>query len=149
MWRIKAAVVLVVLVGTLLAGVATAYGFWWWNAEIDVEGVNVRTIWSVVDDEAGQESYLARIKIGVPLGAHAEVKVKADTETVSIRPSPHLACLSGGIEAEVVYTVTPLRRATGTQVEVSVTANGQEIGSGAGLVGERIEVNVVIPGNCS
>ena len=149
MWRFRAAVVLVVLVGTLLAGVATVYGFWWWNAEIDVEGVEVRIIWSVVDDEAGQDNYHARIKIHVPLDAEAEIKGQADTETVSIHRSKDLACQSGGIETGVDYVVTPLQGATGSQEEVSVTANGQVIGSNTGTVGERIDVNVIIPGNCS
>ena len=76
------------VVGALIFGLNAAYGIWWWNASIDVEGVDVRTAWTVTDDELGGESYEARIKLSAPREADAEIVEVADNEKVVINPNP-------------------------------------------------------------
>ena len=61
---------------------------WGWNAAIDVEGVDVRTAWTVVDgDPAGPAAYYAEIKLFLPEEAGARIVsyVEAESVTLSFR----------------------------------------------------------------
>ncbi len=40
-------------------GAAVAQGFWWWNSTVDVEGVELRSIWEVTD--GGDSAYLYEV----------------------------------------------------------------------------------------
>ncbi|MCH8086517.1 MAG: hypothetical protein IIC81_01555 [Chloroflexi bacterium] len=51
MWRIRALVLMGVLVGMLIFGAVGVYAGWYWNSQTDVEGTSLRTIWTVVGDE--------------------------------------------------------------------------------------------------
>ena len=82
MWRFKSGIALGVMVGVLIFGATIAYGSWWWNSHIDVEGVDVRTIWTVTDDPEGENNYHTDIVVRLPVNAEAEIKSQAETETV-------------------------------------------------------------------
>ena len=132
--------------GTLLIfGALSVLGSWWWNASIDVEGVDVRTRWTVVDDEEGADQYHALIGVGVPQEARAEIVTQAENEKVRLVHTSHLDCAGRGIETLVVYRVSPLEGAIGTQVEVEVTADRDVIGRGSGGLDQYIRVRTLIP----
>ena len=150
MWRVRLSVALSVAVSVMIFGAAVAYGWWWWNAQIDVEGVDVRTVWTVVDDEHGADNYFTTIGVLLPLEAQAEVIEQAKNEEVHLQGTNELECGIGGIEAVVGYVVEPLDGAIGTKVAVKVTADGETVGHGTGKVGEPIVVEpITIPGTCS
>ena len=149
MWKIRSLVVLVVLVGVLVFGAVVAHGGWWWNTSIDVEGVEVRTFWTVEDDPDGATNYHTKIRIDLPKVASAEVVEKADTESVKLKAKHGLGCLSEGIEAKVTYKVKPQDGAIGKDVKVWVTADDQLLGEKTGKVGKKIKLDVFIPATCS
>ena len=149
MWRFRSIVALGVLAGTLIFGAVVVYAGWQWNALLDVEGVDVRTAWTVVDDPEGDTNYHTNIKFKHPNEAEVEVEEQAGAETVILKPSKKLECGPDGIEARVEYKVTALEGAAGSEVEVTVTADGEVVGQETGKVGKRINVDVLIPGNCS
>lgn len=84
MWRVRLSVALSVAMAMMIFGAAVAYGWWWWNAHIDVEGVDVRTVWTVVDDEEGADNYFTSIGVLLPLEAQAEVIEQAKNEEVHL-----------------------------------------------------------------
>lgn len=145
MWRFRVLAGLGVLTGILIFGAVIVHAGWYWNAEIDVEGIDVRTIWTVVDDEEGAKSYHAAIVVGLPEHADAKVVSEAETETVHLVYTEHLACTPTGIESVVGYRVVPLHGAVGELVEVTVTADGVVVGHDTGHVGEAIKLRVLIP----
>lgn len=148
MWRVRSLVVLTVVAAVLLLGTAVAYAGWgwWWNATIDVEGVEVHTAWAVVDDPGGAYNYSTRINMALPKGAQASVIDYADNETVRLTSSGRLECHSDGVEAMVTYKVKPVDDAVGEQVEVAVvTDEGTTIGEGSGEVGKMLRLRVFIP----
>lgn len=95
-------------------------GGWFWNAHIDVEGVETHVVWTVEDDPTGADDYKAKIKMVVPREADAHVVAKAPNERVRIRHSGRLDCLHNGIEAFVKVKVKPMRGAEGEDVRVTV-----------------------------
>ena len=74
MWRTRTSVVLGVFAVTLIIGAAVAYAGWYWNASIDVEGVDVRTQWTVAGDPEGAKNYGADIHVDLPPPAEASVE---------------------------------------------------------------------------
>ncbi len=150
MRRFRLLIIAGLALAVLLIGVTVAYAGWKWNAALDVEGAEVRTAWEIVSD--GDEDpgiYSAEIEVMLPEGASAEVIEQADNEEVSLDDDDDLECLANGIEAEVQYEVEATGNPQVNGVSVSVTANGQELGSAVGDLGEKIRVDVVIPGTCS
>ena len=149
-----------VMVGVLAAflafggGLAYAYGDWFWNAQIDVQGVDVRTQWQVVDEDGvalhGEEdSYRATIRVVLPRDAEASIVARAATESVALTSSAKLECSADGIEARVLYKVKDIGNdALSDTVIVTVTADGVVVGTASGGFGEKIELNVSIPGSC-
>ena len=99
MWRLKLLIAAVVAVTALVLGVAVAYGYWYWNAQIDVEGVDVRTVWTVTGDPDGQDNYSAKIVLNVPKDAEAQVIKAAANERVKIKHTGKLICTDEGVEA--------------------------------------------------
>ena len=150
MWRIRSLFVLAVLAVVVLVGtvVVQADWGWWWNAQLDVEGVEVHTAWTVEDDADGS-NYRAQIKFWAPQGADVVVVDESDNESV-VTPEAGvgLACTADGVEAKVEYLVLATSgSATGQDASVWVTVVGvpEPIGEGSGQVGDRITVDVVIP----
>ena len=119
MWRLKALALLPVVAATLFLGplVAHAEGSWqddladgvgaygwYWNARVEVEGVSVRTLWTVVGEndttiDGEADGYEADISVTVPDGADTTVVEWAANERVHLIQSDELECKSDGIEA--------------------------------------------------
>ena len=125
------------------------YAGWQWNAALDVEGTEVRTAWTVVDDPRGDTNYHTDIKFKHPKRANVEVLEKARTEAVTLKPTGSLECGPDGIEAKIEYKVTALSGAVGGEVEVTVTADDEVVGQKSGNLNAYIKVDVLIPGSCS
>ena len=150
MRRIKFLGVLGVVLGLAIFGAVAVYASWWWNAQIDVESVDVRTVWQVVDDPDGSFNYHANIRFRHPEDARARIVHTARTETVHLSDSERLRCLDSGIQVQARYDVAPLDGAIGHRVRVTLTADGVAIARGSGSVGESIRVRGLIPGaSCS
>lgn len=149
MWRFRSTVALGVLAASLIFGVVAVYAGWQWNAQLDVEGTEVRTAWTVVDDPKGEYNYFTKIKFKHPKEAEVEVLKQAKTEKVVLKPTGSLECGRHGIEAKVIYKVKALDGAVGSEVLVTVTAGDRVLGQETGAVGKRIKVNVTVPGSCS
>ena len=81
----------------------------------------------------------------VPKDAEARVIKAADNERVRINHTGGLDCTDDGIEAQAIYRISATDGAAGSEVSVTVTADGDPIGAGTGEVGKRIRVDVVIP----
>ena len=148
MWRIWSMVVLG-LISMLIFGAAIAYGSnWWWNSQFDVEGVDLRTVWTVDGGMVGgaANDYRALISVRVPNHASVQLLQVADNESIIISHFGGLECKDDGIEAEVVYRVSPLGAADGSElVEVTLTADGQYVDSEIGHLEEDITLQVFIP----
>ena len=143
MWRIRALVLLGVLVGMLIFGAVGVYAGWYWNSQTDVEGTSLRTIWTVVGDEKGSENYHADINIALPEGAQIGDSVVALTETLTFSTDSELECDDDGLEAVVTFNV--IDDGPGKKVRVTITADGKNIGRDIGNLGEEIVVKVDIP----
>ena len=148
MWRIRSLFVFAVLAAVLLVGtvVVQAGWGWWWNAQFDVEGVEVHTAWTVDGDGS---NYWAQIKFWAPKGADVIVINESDNETV-VTPEAGLGleCTADGVAAKVEYRVKATSdSATGETAYVWVTVVGvpEPVGEGSGLVGDRFTVDVFIP----
>lgn len=147
MWKIKSLAATVVLLGVLAFGAVAVHAGWYWNSAINVEGVEVRTRWTVDGgaDPAAADDYLAAIGLALPVGASAEViEVAANVELNLFDASGKYKCHANGIDARVEYVVAALPGEDGTQVQVTVTADGQVIGEATGKVGRTIPVDVFI-----
>jgi hypothetical protein len=142
MWRIT--VILGTVLSVLLFGAVVASAGWWWNAELDIEGVEVRTAWTVTDDPGA--NHKANIHLTLPAKADVSIVQQASNESIKIKHSKRYECSADGIEATVSYRVRPAGRdAVGTQVAVEVTADGDVVGEGTGVVGKQIKVDVFVP----
>ena len=150
MWRLRSIVSLGAFVAVLVLGTAVAFGShnWWWNAQIDVEGTDVRTVWSVHDDPDGAGNYEASITLTIPNEADASIVSQSSNETVELKSNGGLECTSQGIEAKAVFRVYSQEGPAWNEVVVSVTADGTKIGSGTGALGGIVQVDVLIPGTC-
>ncbi len=151
MWRFKSMAVSGVILGALILGATIAHGGWSWNAAIDVEGAEVRTAWTVVDDPNGEYNYFTKITLKLPLGAESTIIEQSNTETVVESVGGNLECTADGIEARVAYNVKSQPGAVGTEVEVWVTADGQELTRRTHVVDDRFRTEkFLIPGvTCS
>ena len=147
MWQIKSLAITVVLLGVLAFGAVAVHAGWYWNTLFDVEGVDVRTQWTVdggADPEAADD-YYTLIELYVPKGAYAAVvEVAANVEASVAEASPKYKCHADGIDARVEYVVVALPGADGEQVQVTVTADGQVIGEATGKLDRTIPVDVFI-----
>jgi hypothetical protein len=84
--------------------------------------------------------------LALPKGADVSVVEQASNESIKINHSGRYECSADGIEATVSYKVKPANKdAVGTQVAVQVTADGDVVGEGTGVVGEQVKVDVFIP----
>ena len=154
MLRMRSLVVIAVLMATIIFGstLASAGWGWWWNAQLDVEGTEVHTEWTVTDDQDNTvdgeaDRFRALIKITLPDGADAALVAQADTETVVLQYSSSLECKVDGIEAEIETKVTALGQVAGMKVAVVVTADGQDVDSVTGHLNESLNQQVLIPTN--
>ena len=152
MWRFRSVAILGTLAGVLIFGAVVAHGGWSWNAQLAVEGMDVRTSWTVLDDPDGASAYFTDIKVSLPPQAVAAVVAYSANETVQLGQRASLACLPNGIEAVFEFQVRPLAGADGKTVAVTVTANGVVVGQDSGVLNQNIvmlPVNTVIPATCS
>ena len=148
MWKIKSLAATVVLLGVLAFGAVAVQAGWYWNTAINVEGVDVRTRWTVDGgaDPATADDYMAFIGLSVPKGAYAEVvEVAGNVELTLTEASKKYECHANGIDARVVYAVNSLPGMGGDQVQVTVTADGLVVGEATGRIGRTITVDVFIP----
>ena len=148
MWKFKLLLVPTIVLGTLLFGVVSAHAWgWWWNAELEVGGEEVHTVWAVDGNEA---DYFASINIYLPQGVTAEVVEASDNERVRLHEDGDLACGPGGAETRVEYKVRAKGKANDTVVTARVTGAGNnDLGEPAiGSTHGKITVNAVIPGAC-
>ena len=111
MIHFKSLAVTVVLLGVLVFGAAVAHAGWYWNSATYVEGIEIRTPWTVTDDEFGFNDYFADIEIFLPPEVAASIFEVAKTEAASLA-SEHdvdiddddaLSCHANGIEARVEF----------------------------------------------
>ena len=151
MWRLRSTVILGVLAGVMIFGALTAFGGWWWNAKIDVEGVELRTIWEVTDQPGDNDAYYytTDFTVVIPKEANATIIEQASNETVTITTSKKLDCLANDLEMEVKAKVTALEGATGTQAKVTLTADGVVVSEKTGKVGRWIKQSLDFPAICS
>lgn len=151
MWWFKTLAVTAVILGALLLGVVVAYAGWSWNAQLSVEGVEVRTDWTVVDDQTGQSydsesgDFHATITAAFAKEADVEVLAVADTETVRVKHRGSLECKPDGVEAEFVFKVSALEAVSANKVVATIRVGGQEIDKVTGQLDERLQFQVVIP----
>ncbi len=147
MWWIKSLVMTLLLLGMLAFSGGVAQAGWYWNSAINVEGVDIRTRWTVDRgaDPAAAYDYFAVIKGAVPEGVQPQIMAKADTETVATKAGSLLGCYSNGIDAYAQYSVAALDGADGTRVDVTVTADGQVVGRAWGRIGQTIGLRLFIP----
>jgi hypothetical protein len=100
----------------------------------------------VVEKDDTPDNYEASILLVVPRGADADVLDQASNESVRIRESRRYRCAADGIGVKASYKVRATSSlAVGTQVVVTVTADGAVIGEGTGKVGSVIGVDAFIP----
>ena len=131
-------------------GAAVAQGFWWWNSTVDVEGVELRSIWEVTDGGDSAYLYEGEVVITVPSEAKAVLVGAASNETVTIKTSKNLGCLVNGIEVNVDGKVTALEGATGTEAKMTVSVDGGVVvGEKYGKIGKWIKQSLVVSGSCS
>ena len=150
MWRLRSLVVLGVLAGTLILGAMVAQGSWWWNSTVDVEGSELRTIWEVVDGADNPYSYTADFTVSVPKMANATLVQQSTNETITIKKSKKLSCLSDGIQVGVSGTVSASNGAPGTQAKIILVdvASGSILSQSTGPLGQSIDQAVLLPGTC-
>ena len=149
MRRLSTLVAVVILMVVAVFGATAAHGFWWWNSTVDVEGVELRSIWEVTDGGDSPYLYEGDVVITVPNEATAVLVGSASNETVTIKTSKKLGCLAEGIEVNVDGRVTALEGATGTEAKITVSADGVVVGEKSGKVGKWIKQSLVVEGSCS
>ena len=145
MWRLRSLLVVGIVAIVLLVGTVVVYaGEWWWNAQINVEGADVRTQWTV--DTGGTNDYHADIEVRLPLNADAALVSRSVTETAVIERIGSLKCESDGVEARVRWRVTPLGTvAEDSEVQVTITSDGSYVDSDTGGLGKWLELQVLLP----
>ncbi len=99
MWRFKALALTAVVLVTILVGTVVVYAGWHWNAQIDVEGTDVRTQWTVDngEDSDAADDYSAQIHVQLPKEAEASVVATAANESVVLNNTGGLNCSADGI----------------------------------------------------
>ena len=147
MWRLRAGIVLVTFAGMLIFGGVVAHGGWYWNSKIDVEGVQLRTIWEVTDQGDYVYYHTTDFQVTVPKNATATVVEQAANETVAIAHSKKLSCAADGIETTVKTKVSALEGATGSKAKITLTADGVVVAEKTGKVGRGITLNALLPTN--
>ena len=145
MWRLRSLVVLGVLAGVMIFGAVVAQGGWYWNSKIDVEGVELRTIWEVTDQGDYVYYYTADFQVTVPKNATATIVEQAANETVTIAHSKKLNCAANGIETTGKAKVSALAGATGSQAKITLTADGVVVAEKTGKIGKRMTLNALLP----
>ena len=146
MWKLKATVIAGILVGAAIFGATVAHAGWWWNAQFEVEDVDVRTIWMVNDD--GAEFYHADIIVFLPKDVDTVVDyMTTGHETLTFKYRKAYKCASSGIQAKVTVTVTALPGADGTSATLNVTSDGQLVGTKTKPVGQWFAKKVLLPTN--
>ena len=150
MLKFKALAVLSILVGSLVFGVITAHGWWWWNSRVDIEGAELRTIWTVTDHEDDDYAYYYNTDVTItrPKKASASIIEVASNETVTLKKKGKLKCTNDGIEVEVDATVNAQPGAPGTQAEITLEVDGQVVSVASGAVGQNIHQEILVPGSC-
>ena len=146
MWKLRGLAVLVVI-AVMLFGSMAVYAGWRWNAQIQVEGVDVRTAWTVDDGipDSDADQYHAQIRVYLPEDADAAILAEATTENVVLGESQDLECKSDGIEMEVYYRVRSLQPVGDPVVAVTILASGVYVDSATGHLGETIKLQVLVP----
>ena len=153
MWRFRLLVMTVVVLGVLLFGAVVAHAGWSWNSQINVEGVEVRTEWTVVDDQTGQSydsesaSFHTTITATFPTNAVVEVLATADTESVEVQRDGNLQCKADGVEAEFVYNVSSGVGVNTNKMVATIYAGGQYLDEVTGHLDENLKFQVMIPMN--
>ena len=151
MWKLRTLVVSGVLTAIMVVGLAVAYAGWSWNTEIDVEGVPTHVNWTVIDDQANPQNYLANIVFKLPKKATVNSVQVNTNETVTIKHVKKLKCKSNGIQSKSIVTVNPANSsAVGMIALVTVYAGDNNLlGQGVGMLGSKIKVNGLIPATCT
>ena len=146
MWRFRTILILGVMVGALIFGATVAHGYWYWNAQFEVENVDARSIWMVNGDEDGSENYHADIIVSLPKNVDTVIDYQTTAhETISFKYVKKLKCTSTGIQAKVKIKVTPLAGADGTSATLNVTPDGQLVGTKTRPLGQWFTKKVVLP----
>ena len=145
MWRLKSLVTVAVIALVLVIGATVVFaGEWWWNAQLNVEGAEVRTVWTVnADNEEG--NYEAAINVALPAGAQAGVIRAAANETVTLSTDSALACTAESVAAIVTINISSLSGATGQRVKIDVMSDGVNIGQANVDLNAEAAVAVDIP----
>ncbi|MBI2871911.1 MAG: hypothetical protein HYY00_01830 [Chloroflexi bacterium] len=135
----------VAMVATLLVTTSVALGDWVWNAQLNVEGADVHTVWSV-DDPDGANNYRANIQFSYPKGADVTlVGQLTDKEKVVLLATDKLVRTADGVQVQASYRVAALNGATGKTVTVTLVADGVALASAQGGLGQSIVVSGVVP----
>ena len=136
----------------MIVGASVAYAGWgwWWNAEIELEGLELRTAWTVDggEDSDAADDYHARIKVSLPGDARATIVTTADQETVVIKKSKGLRCGPNGLQASVQYkarSVEKIDLQARHRVQTRVTLDGKLVGEKSGRHNESITIRFNVP----
>ena len=151
MWRLKVLALTAMVLGVILVGTVVVYAGWDWNAQLEVEGTDVRTQWTVNGGEpAGSaDDYSALIHVMLPKEAAVSVIAVADSESLVLNQTGGLDCSADGIEGRVKINVSAQGGDPNGEATLTVTANGHVVGQASGPVGSNITLDVTIPGVCS
>ena len=134
----------IIAFGALFISAAVAFAGWEWNARFDVQGVDTRVRWTVVDG-ANANDYKAQIVLYVPQGVEAKlVSQMTDLETAKVRTSPKLKCVPSGAEVEATVRIVPRENSGGSLGSVSLVANGAIIDQATGSLQQEIVVKGVL-----
>ena len=130
---LRLALTIVAIAVVLMGSVLAAHAGWFFNAHLDVEGIDTRIVWEVKGDPDGASNYSADIQVWLPEGVTAEIVELADSETVVILTDGALS--SAAIEIRVEVLVTAEDGADGQKVKVTITADGRGVARQGGKVG--------------
>ena len=146
MWKFRALVAGIVVVGTLVFGSLVAHGSWWWNTAIEAEGVGeFRVVQTVLDGSLGAESYRSRVLVRLPKDTDAELVDVAPNETVLVKENRRLECLEDAVQVTVMAKVDVKGRrnvdgaGTTWQLEL-IDDDGNVVADGTGPVGRIIRL---------
>ena len=148
MWRLRTTIVTGVVLLAIVMGATVAYGVWWWNSNVEVNGSELRTVWEVLDDDICAYCYSANVLIKVPKDADAHIVDTNTNETVRIRKAKSQSCLSDGTEVHVQATVSDDGGGTGTQAKVTLIVDGTVVSEKVGAIGSKIKQDIVMPSTC-
>ncbi len=135
---------LILLVVGIIAAPSALAG-WFWNAQLDVQGTDVRLVWTV-DDPDGADLYKAKIEFEYPEGAKVVlVNRMTDKERVKLEEDDDLSATRRGLEVQAEFKISPLKGADGHTASVSIVADGVVLASGTGPVGKEIKLSTTVP----